>query len=466
MASENQASQKGKQPLVPTVVLARGDQVLRKEYPAEKFSIGSQSGADLQFQAAGVPDSHTFLSPSRKGLFVYITKNMDGLLARGDHRVKLSDLIALELLPSKGDIYAVTLQQDMKLSLDFGDHRLLVGFGPKPVEAPLPAKPARTPQLQKKPKLVLNPNFRFADIPQLEDEQHIFFGGLAGIGIVYALVLFALVWAIQFVPERDVMEAAPPPRVVKLMVPEKEEVPPEELTEEEDLTEEEEAPEEEAEEEPEDKKPEADTPDEQAREQAKEQVQKLGLVQVISSQGGAMTKDVSAVMDSLSNVFNTAGPMTANADDADATLQDLQAYGDGSGGIDSDIAGLARVGGGKKAKASAEKVSNPVVTGEAAQDKRRSFAAISATMRRYASGFKVLYNRLLRKFPAARGKISIKFTIKADGSVVKPTIVASNFKKYPDFEQDILKRIVRIRFEAIPAKAGDVRVEFPFVFNP
>lgn len=463
MASENAAPQKGKEPLVPTVVLTRGDQVLRKEYPSEKFAIGTQEGADLQFQAAGLPASHTFLTPSRKGLFVYITEQMDGLLARGDHRVKLSDLIALDLLPSKNGIYAVTLQQDMKLSIDFGDHRVLVGFGPKPAEAPLPSKPARVPQLQAKPKLVLNPNFRFAEIPHLQNEQPLFFGGLLGIGIIYGAMLYMMVWAIKFVPERDVMVAPPPKRLVKIMVPEKEEVPPvEEAAEEETPAEEEEKPDEDK---PEDKPP-ADTPDEQAREKAKEQVQQLGLIQMMTSEGGAVQKDVAAVMDSLSNVFANAGPLSANASEADATLQNLQTYGDGSGGIDSDIAGLARVGGGRKAKASTEKVSNPVVSGEAAQDKRRSFGAISATMRRYSSGFKVLYNRLLRKYPAARGKISIKFTIKANGTVVNPSIVTSNFKKYPDFEQDVLSRITKIKFEAIPEKAGSVTVEFPFVFNP
>lgn len=454
MASEEKPSE-----LVPLVVLSEGEKVVRKEYPTQKFSLGSAAGMDLQVRGAGVPDKHPLLVPGKDGMYVYLRQGMAGTLEKDGRKLKIEDLIYFDLLPSKNGLFAVSVDPKTRVNLNFGPQKVTIGYGPKPQVVTEQKAPARVPVLKQKGRLQLRQQFRFAEIPEVPSEQkklYTIFGVVAGI---YIAVVGTLMWAAQFAPKPDPFEE-PPEEIVAQFIAEPEPIPEPEVPEEE-VVEEEEAVEEEEEAEVAEKEQEPEESP-KTREEAKEEVQKLGLISMLSSEGGSARADVEAVTKSLENVFS-AGALSTDPTEADKTLEKLENFGTGSGGIDSDIAGLKGVKR-RTVTAKAEKVDNPVVQGEAAGDQRRSYAAIRQTMRRYMSTLRILYKRLLRQDPNVQGKITFAFTIKADGSVTNVKAIDSAFSKYPDFEKDLADRIERIRFE--PIEKGDVVVQFPFIFTP
>ncbi|MEW6774862.1 MAG: TonB family protein [Bdellovibrionota bacterium] len=448
--------------LVPTVVLTRGDQILRREYPSDKLSIGTSAEAQLQFQAAGLPAVHPLLVPSKKGIFVYLREGMGGTVSREGQKHNIAELIASGKLPAKDGLYALSLEKGTQAALVFGDHTLHIGFGPKQPSVAPRSQPASTaPRAAKgaKPrrvrhKLVLRPDLRFAEIPSVVISPRAFWSILSIVTLFYAGLLISFKYWVQFAPKQDAIVAAPPPRIAKLIIPEEkkpEPVPVEELPQEEVPTEEK----------PEEAKPAEAKPTEQKRAEAKQQVKKLGLVQVLGSSGGGVAANVQTVMDSLANVFS-AGALTTNPNEGDAALKNLENLG-GSGGIDDAIAGLKGVKS-TKLQAQAEKVDSSVVQGEGANDVKRSREVIHNRVRQYMSGFKILYKKLIREHPTAQGTITFRFTIKADGTVGDVKVLSSAFKAYSQFEKDMADRIAKMQFDPIPK--GDVTVEYPFLFTP
>jgi len=455
MAAPQAKAEQTAKDLVPLVTLSRGEQVLRKEYPAGKFSFGSSEKASLQLKAPGVPPLHPLLMPGKKGIFVYVRDGMEGELFKQGRNINLADLLSMGVLPSKDGLYAITLEPQMQLTLVFGEHKLTIAFGPKPApvvaEVP-PAKPARIPVRPARPRLKLAPTFKFVQIEAEGTSQRMFAMSFFATVAAYVAVLMLLRFSVRFVPPRDVIAEAPPSRIAKLIVPEEkkaEPVPEPEMKLEEEK--------EKLDEKKEDKPPPSA---EQQRQVAKKQAQKIGLVAVLASSGGGMARNIQAVSASLSDVLGNR--LTSNADEGDATLKGVDAFGD-SGGVDGSLEGLKRIKG-KNLTASRDAVDNPTVAGEAAGDQRRSYGAISARMRQYMSGLRIVYKRLLREHPTAEGKISFKFTIKADGTVANVQVASSSFRAYPTFEKDLTDRIAKILFDAIPK--GDVTVEFPFIFTP
>ncbi|MCB0218153.1 MAG: TonB family protein [Chrysiogenetes bacterium] len=96
----------------------------------------------------------------------------------------------------------------------------------------------------------------------------------------------------------------------------------------------------------------------------------------------------------------------------------------------------------------------------------RTPETIAATVRRYNSGFKVLYNRLLRENPNVRaGSVRVIFSIDPTGLVHDVSILSSDFSDCPEFETELIKRIPRIKFAPVPGDSDSV-VEFPLRFSP
>ena len=438
MASWRPASRQGSAPLVPTVILTRGEQVLRKEYPRQRLSIGIRAEADLQFQAAGLPDHHPFLTPTRRGLEVFLTEEMEGVVTRGERRIAVSELIELGVLPSRNGVHALTLREGMELRLAFGDHALEVRYAAKPLEAPLPPRRIRTSAPTVREKLVFNPNFRFAEIPVVEDEQPLFFGGLFGIGLLYALALMGLVWAIQFVKEPPtIIVTVPIPRQPPIWdtgidLPKKTtETPPVAQPGTKDIP----------------KVTDIFTP-----ENTKFIAKKNTKVESMP--------EIEGIIQRIQSTSN--GPLERTRPEAEIIIGHIPT---GPVGIDDVIAKHTTIDPAAPMIFRPETVTDPTHQQETAPGKERRFAAIQRVMLANAGAFKALYNRLLRKYPQARGRIEVTFTIRPDGSVHDAVVSSSDFGAWPEFEKDFLRRLGRIEFGAIPESAGSVRISFPFAFN-
>ncbi|MCD4665622.1 MAG: TonB family protein [Bacteroidales bacterium] len=73
-----------------------------------------------------------------------------------------------------------------------------------------------------------------------------------------------------------------------------------------------------------------------------------------------------------------------------------------------------------------------------------------------------LYNKYLKRNPNLRGKISIEFTIAANGFVTKARVIEATIS-HPQLQRDLIRLIKRLKFDPIPS--GSLTAVFPFQFS-
>lgn len=150
----------------------------------------------------------------------------------------------------------------------------------------------------------------------------------------------------------------------------------------------------------------------------------------------------------------------------------LGAGGAGGTGLGGGMDGIAGLGGGyagrgpgggrltKKMVSVSGTISS--VGGEAAGEANRSPRVIGSIIRRHLAGIQNAYNSALKKNPTlGGGKITVRFTITAGGSVGSASIIQDTLNS-PALSGSILSRIRSWRFP--PVKSGSVTVVYPFVF--
>ncbi|UCH77531.1 MAG: AgmX/PglI C-terminal domain-containing protein [Candidatus Coatesbacteria bacterium] len=146
------------------------------------------------------------------------------------------------------------------------------------------------------------------------------------------------------------------------------------------------------------------------------------------------------------------------------------AGGTGLGGGMDGIAGLAGGGGARgpggpglhKKRVSVSAAAPSSVGGAAAGEKNRSPSVIASVIRRHLAGIQNAYNSALKKNPnLGGGKITIRFTIEADGRVSSASIVTDTLNCAP-LTSSILSRVRSWKFP--PVVSGNVTVVYPFVF--
>ncbi len=455
----------------------------RHLFQGGKLVLGGGEPAGFQLKGIAAPIQIAGPSKSPDQFYLFLTKEMTGRIVRNGQTTPIEDPSQMGL-PSSSGRYALTVTRDMKVDLRIGDAVLRFSWemeqktpqesAPKPVSpAPVTAKSApmrktakgKDKKVEKRGRIRMTTKpIRWVEIP-VSDPGNTPMYSAFGIVVTVAIALLSTLNYMRqhHLPPKDI--AAPPPVfVTKLLIPEK---PPEpikppeqkiELKPVEDMPVDT-KPQEKTSEKP-DKAPNAEV-SEARRAAARNAVKSQGLLAIIGSTGsGGAGRDITRVTSSLQNAFSGLGAVTTSSK-GDTEIKNLGGYGE-AGGIDDAIAGLKAVKT-NVGKTTAEKVDNPVVDGEAAGDQRRSYGAISATMRRYLPLLKSKHKRLLRTAPAAQGKMTIEFVIKADGSVQSPKVLNSAFSKYPEFEKEILDVMLKIRFE--PIEKGDVKVAFPFIFS-
>ena len=92
----------------------------------------------------------------------------------------------------------------------------------------------------------------------------------------------------------------------------------------------------------------------------------------------------------------------------------------------------------------------------------RSAADIMKVVRQRTPGLRHIYNKFLKKKPGFQGKISLKFTIAPDGSVISISI-ASSTTGYDEFDAQVKSAVSRWTFEKV--KSGNTTVTVPFTFS-
>ncbi len=148
--------------------------------------------------------------------------------------------------------------------------------------------------------------------------------------------------------------------------------------------------------------------------------------------------------------------------------------GPGRGGAGAELIGIGRqvegaVGAPIKVarlgtiKRSPVAASGAQKTLEPEQREERSSRTIARVVDSHTGAIRYAYNRELRKNPALKGKISLRFTIAADGNVTDCRLDESTMNWGP-LETALVEMASKWRFPPIPE--GVVTVTYPFVFFP
>ncbi|MDB5051346.1 MAG: TonB family protein [Fibrobacteres bacterium] len=93
----------------------------------------------------------------------------------------------------------------------------------------------------------------------------------------------------------------------------------------------------------------------------------------------------------------------------------------------------------------------------------RSTASILAVIRSHSPGLRHLYNMHLKMRPGMAGKITLRFAIAPSGQVVDVGLAGSTTSA-PDFDAQVLEKVMSWRFEAVKAIGNDM-VTVPFNFS-
>lgn len=101
------------------------------------------------------------------------------------------------------------------------------------------------------------------------------------------------------------------------------------------------------------------------------------------------------------------------------------------------------------------------IEGAASSHSKRDNDAINAVVFSHKVSIRMSYEKFLKREPSLNGKITVKFTIAANGSVVSVTVV-ENTTGNKELEDEIVRKVRLWHFEEIPE--GEVTVTYPFVF--
>jgi TonB family protein len=103
------------------------------------------------------------------------------------------------------------------------------------------------------------------------------------------------------------------------------------------------------------------------------------------------------------------------------------------------------------------------IEGAASSNAKRDPDIINEVVASHKASIKMSYEKFLRRDPNLTGKISVRFTISASGTVSNVKIL-ENTTGNTELEDEIIRKIKMWQFESIPE--GDVTVTYPFVFAP
>ncbi len=216
------------------------------------------------------------------------------------------------------------------------------------------------------------------------------------------------------------------------------------------------------------------------REAMKRQMEKEtgGLFAALTSVsgGGGSGPSKGGVRDLIGNIDATASLSGMNLSGASFASKRAEAFvpgsGDGTGGGSRrgsraeggtiSTSGLSSASAGTLKSEGNIEVSNVEnIQGEAAKDASRDMKTLSQILQKYQPRLKKVYEDFLKRNPDLSGKMVVKFTIEADGSVSGVNVVSSDLNDR-ELERNLVRYIERIKF---PPASGKITIEWPLIFS-
>jgi TonB family protein len=217
-----------------------------------------------------------------------------------------------------------------------------------------------------------------------------------------------------------------------------------------------------------------------ARAKAAAQVANVGALAMLTAVGDGSDDDGGEQVEDL---IGQGGVQSANLGKALSTLDGLKAGGSGTGmgagrgrrggsgaagaggNVDDLLSGIGTASSRSLARKGEIALSKPdAVQGQAAKAANRDIEAINGVIRQKMGAIQFCFKKELRRDPNLSGKITVKFTVEANGRVSNASVKDSNLKS-PSLEQCLLKTVSMLMFKPIAESEGSMTVTYPFVFS-
>ena len=419
----------------------------------EDISIGWSSKATFAVPSEALPKQWLLFGITPKGYVARFADAMDARIAVGNEVISLAQLKQAGRIRQQGSAWLLLLDERSRGKIAVGDLTILFQFVTPPLPQPRPRLPASV-----RGSWMTGLDWAFTAIGSASFLAH----------LAFVMYLRNVDWPrkpdIEEIPDRFVQMA------VKAKPPE---APKQQTTQ--DKTD--------------DKTPDKQlaansgakkaakrelSPDEKARLDAErrarlaEQVRNTGILKLLGAKadGSGSIADVLGKGDvdrDQEKAFQGVGGLTVAT--SEASLRGVKSGTGGSGKV-ADIGSLRGAGtiaGGNTGAGVTEKRVSGVVRSEApAVDGELDPALVSKEVRARIGAVKACYERALKRNPNLSGKIKVRWTITAAGTV-SGVDISDDSMGDSEVSSCIKQLVARWRFPA-PA-GGSVEVEFPFVFT-
>ena len=419
----------------------------------ENISLGWSSKATFAVPSEALPKQWLLFETTPRGYIARFADAMDARIAVGNEVISLAQLKQAGRIRRQGSAWLLLLDERSRGKIAVGDLTILFQFVTPPLPQPRPRLPASV-----RGSWMTGLDWAFTAIGSASFLAH----------LVFVMYLRNVDW-----PRKPDIEEIPD-RFVQIMVKAKPPEPPKNQVTKDDSTEE--------------KKPDKAassgaakntakrelSPAEKARLDAErrarlsEQVRNTGILKLLGAKadGSGSIADVLGKGDvdrDQEKAFQGVGGLAVAT--SEASLRGVKSGTGGSGKV-ADIGSLRGAGaiaGGTTGAGVTEKRVSGVVRSEApAVDGALDPALVSKEVRARIGAVKACYERALKRNPNLSGKVKVRWTITAAGTV-SGVDISDDSMGDSEVSSCIKQLVARWRFPA--PSGGSVEVEFPFVFT-
>lgn len=433
-----------------------------------EFTIGQRGDNDLTLYGQNYPKKHKLFSQRNGGFFINIRPYVDGKISLDDSTLNIKELLLHDLLPRKGEDYIVKLTPRKQGFLTVGDAKIDFEFRQVQVAARSTTASAGAAAP------VFNTSVFSWQRAMLKSvtSDLLFKAVFLILVLLNAFILYSFKdFKVNLQAKFDIEKM--PERLAKFIIK-----PPEVVVEADnnalsgvmDDSQGENAKKKEGEESSSQK---SDSRKSSSGKRGGNPAASAGLLGLLAGSGesGKTSSIVDALVDKglVADLNSIVGGGThlkvakGGSNDNNDPLDQLIGTG-GSGGIEDFLSALEedvpQVKLSKKAKVDLVKPSK--MTGSPEALGRRTDESVMQVVLSRQGRITYLYEKYLKRNPNLRGKVSIEFTIAANGFVTAATILESTVN-HPELERDLLNLIKHLKFDPIPS--GNVTTVFPFQFS-
>jgi len=443
-------------PRIMRIGIVQGGRIIEERLirKRENISIGWSSKSTFAVPSESLPKQWLLFEAHPKGYVAHFAEAMDARIAVGNEVISLAQLKQAGRLRKQGPSSRYLLDERSRGKVTVGDLSVLFQFVTPPPPQPRPQLPAS-----------VRGSF-FTGMDWL-------YTGIAGGSFVAHLIFVLYLRSVDWPRKPDIEEI--PDRFVQMVV---KQTPPEKPKENAN-------PDETKKDEPKVKKVAANTSankapkkeisaeekarlDAERRARLAEQVRNTGILKLLGAKadGSGSIADVLGKGDvdrDQEKAFQGVGGLTVAT--SDASLRGVKSGTGGSGKVAniSGLRGAGSIAGGDTGAGSTEKRVKGIVKSEApAVDGELDPSLVSKEVRARLGAIKGCYERSLKRNPNLSGKIKIRWTITAAGTVSEVEIEEDSMGD-AEVTSCIRGLVKRWRFPA--PSGGSVDVVYPFVFQ-